>query len=298
MAVESTNENQTQNPQQVYQAPQAPQTPQAIPPAPVPEAKPVEAALPPPAPARRGIPKTLFFIIGIIVFLGIAAFVFSMVQQRISDENGIVTETPNPEAHVFEEYPDFPGIPINENTISFTKADGKFCLLYKGLVYLPQETGSLEPRIKEATPEMLEFPWIGLVDSPEDIVLFGGPGDEIISFKESPSNRSFVFIVNWTYEEGERFHMFRFNNNNLSELRVFEEPVDGLFHTPIVSIFSPGGNFLNLSMFRCPNCLDEEHPETLLYYIPTAETRNIGKVSQFAWERMTILTITDSTKRA
>jgi hypothetical protein len=273
--------------QPVYQAPAAaPQTPTAKK-APMPAPQQTPPAKPdvqpnPPAPKRKGLPKSLLFIVVIIIFLGLAAVAFSMVRNRINNEGEEATATPGPAEHVFEEYPDFTGIPINDNTISFTKADGKFCLLYKNKIYLPQETGSLEPRIKDATEEMLAFPWIGLVDAPENITIFGGPGDEVFSFKESPSNKSFVFIVRWTYENGERFHMFRFNNDNLSELRVFDEPTDGLFSTPKVNLFSPGGNFLNLTMLRCAKCL-EEKPETLLYYIPTAETRNIGKVSEFSW---------------
>lgn len=247
-------------------------------PTPPPQSPDTEPTSPVPKPKRRGLPKTLLFVVGIIIFLGVAAFVFSLVQDRISNnEESATKEAAGPTEHEFEEYPNFAGIPINENTISFVKADGKFCLLYKGKVYLPQDTGSLEPRVKDATEEMLAFPWLGLVDAPDNIT-----GDEIYSFRHSPSNKSFVFITRWTMEEGEKFHMFRFNNDNISQLRVFDEATDGLFHAPKINIFSPGGNFLNLSMFRCAGCLNE-HPETLLYYIPTAETRNIGKVSEFSW---------------
>jgi hypothetical protein len=182
---------------------------------------------------------------------------------------------------VFEEFPDFPGIPIGENTVSFVKADGKFCLLYKGVVYLPQDSGSLIPKREEATEEMLAFPWIGLVDAPADLP--SSKTGEVFSFKASPSNNSFVFIMRWLGSEDERYHMYRFFNNNLSELRIFTQ-ADGLFYAPKLSLFSLGGNFLNLSMFRCADCLTEQ-PESLLYYIPTGDIRNIGKVSFFEWSQ-------------
>lgn len=241
--------------------------------APPPQA-PIEPT-PPPAPKKRGIPKTLIFIVVILIFLGAAAFAFSFVQMRVNKSEPTPTEAPK--KHVFEEYPDVAGIPIDDKTISFLKADGKFCLLYNNVIYLPQDEGKLEPRTKEPNEEMLAFPWIGLVEAPNA----DEPG-EIYSFKESPSNKSFVFIARFLENGVEKYHMYRFNNNAISELRVFDEETDGLFFAPKISIFSPAGNFLDLSMFRCNTCL-EEYPETLLYYIPTAETRNIGKTTDFSW---------------
>lgn len=221
-------------------------------------------------PKKRFIPKTLLLIIFFITVLGISSFIFLRGKATVAPEDTA------PE-HFFEEFPGFPGIPINDSTISFIKADGKFCLLYKGVVYLPQDSGVLIPKSKEETEEMATFPWTGLVDAPGDIIGV----DEIFSFKDSPSNNSFVFITRWETPAGERYHMYRFYNNRFSELKIFSQ-ADGLFFVPKLNLFSLGGNFLNLSLFRCPDCLTEQ-PETLLYYIPTGETRNIGKVSFFEW---------------
>src|SRR3990167_8464994 len=223
-------------------------------------------------PKKRTFPKALMAVIFFILILGIGSFIF--LRGRDGVVNGPETTTPE---HVFEEFPDFPGIPINDSTISFVKADGKFCLLYKGVIYLPQDSGVLVPKSQEETEEMAAFPWIGLVDAPGDI----NGTDEVFSFKDSPSNNSFVFITRWETSSGESYHMYRFFNNNISELRIFR-PDNGLFYVPKLNLFSLGGNFLNLSMFRCPECLTEQ-PETMLYYIPTGDTRNIGKVSHFEW---------------
>lgn len=264
------NQNKTAEPEPAYQAntppPQVTGEPSAQT-APIPN--------PPPGPKKRGLPKVLLVVVLAIIALGGPAYLL------LGRNKPAVTEPefdPYTE-HVFEEFPDFPGIPISENTISFVKSDGKFCILYKGVVYLPQDSGVLIPKKEEATAEMLAFPWIGLVDAPNDLV--PGGADEVFSFKDSPSNNSFVFIMRWQTQEGERYHMYRFFNNNFSELKVFTRD-DGLHYVPKLNIFSLGGNFLNLSMFTCANCLTEQ-PETVLYYIPTGDTRNIGKVSFFEW---------------
>lgn len=224
-------------------------------------------------PKRPKIPKPLLAVILIIFLLGAASF--ALIRGRVLPAPG--TEPGSSKQHVFEEFPNFPGIPINERTVSFVKADGKFCLLYKGVVYLPQDSGALVPKSKEETEEMASFPWIGLVDAPADV----GEIDQVFSFKDSPSNNSFVFIMRWGTARNERYHMYRFYNNKFSQLKIFSQE-DGLYYVPKLNLFSLGGNFLNLSMFRCPDCLSEQ-PETLLYYIPTGETRNIGKVVFFEW---------------
>ncbi len=221
---------------------------------------------------KRKLPKTLVVVILFVIGLGTLAFLFLKNQPQVAQPQA------TPFKHTFEEYPDFSGIPINENTISFVKADGKFCLLYGGVVYLPQDSGVFVPKSETATEEMLAFPWIGLVDAPAELSV---GVDEVFSFKDSPGNNSFVFIMRWQSSAGERYHMYRFFNNKFSELKVFTS-ADGLYHVPKLNIFSLGGNFLNLSMFRCVGCLTEQ-PETTLYYIPTGDTRNIGKVSFFEW---------------
>ena len=125
---------------------------------------------------------------------------------------------------------------------------------------------------------MYAFPWIGLVNAPENLV---ESKDEVFSFKESPSNNSFVFIMRRGKTSGEEFWMYRFFNNKFSELKKFNL-ADGLYYVPKLNLFSPGGNFLNIGLFICTDCLSEK-PETMLYYIPTGNYRNIGKVSFFEW---------------
>lgn len=256
--------NPNSQPQNVYPAPPP------IPTVPVQDITPIVQG-------KKKFPKKLLIFLILLVVAGVSLFAFYKTENPVSEE-----ENTQEVVHVFEEYPNFPGIPIKENTISFLKADGKFCLLYKGIVYLPQDSDSFIPKAMDLTEEMKAYPWIGLVDAPDNLVAEGGPGDAIFSFKETPSNRSFVFIVRWDTSEGENYHVFRFNNNNFSELRVFNTQKDGLYYAPKLHSFSPGGNYLNLNMFRCPGCLNDV-PETLLYYIPTGDDRDLGQVSYFKW---------------
>lgn len=216
---------------------------------------------------KRRIPKLVVVFLPLILIVIAIAFVL-LRKQNMAEP---VIENPYT-THTFDDFPDFTGIPITDNTISFLKVDNKFCLLYKGIVYFPQDTGSLTPRTKKEDSEIQGFPWKGLLETQDD---------EIYSFASSPSNKSFVFITRGAAKDGDEYRMYRFINNSISELKVFK-PSDGTVYVPKIFKFSPGGNFLNLSMFTCADCLSER-PDTLLYYIPTGDTRNIGQVSEFNW---------------
>lgn len=254
------------------ESPQIPLNP--VPPVQSPTVEPVSPIVTP----KRRVPKKLLILVLLIVLAGVGIVLFNKTKNTMPD----MPQEEEQVAPVFEEYPDFSGIPINETTVSFLKADGKFCLLYKGIIYTPQDSGSFLPKAKDLTAEMEAFPWIGLVDAPNNLVSDGGAGDAVFSFKETPSNRSFVFIMRWDTVDGEQYHMFRFNNNTFSELRVFNQDQDGLYYSPRLHSFSPGGNYVALNMFRCPGCLSEV-PETQLYYIPSKDVRDLGQVSYFNW---------------
>ncbi len=145
---------------------------------------------------------------------------------------------------------------------------------------MEQNSGSYEVReVESDNPD--QYPWYGLVDAPEGLLNIDGSGDEVFSFKGTPSNKSFSFVMHWNTGEEDAYYMYRFNNNELSQLRVFTRE-DGLFFVPKLNEFSFGGNFVNIHLFPCPSCTDQV-PETLLYYIPTGEVKEIGRVSQFSW---------------
>ena len=268
-----------QNAPQVAQQPQEQQKTAATPPQPqvqAPQTPTVSQQKADEKPKRKlPIRKALVVVVLLVIIAGGAL----LASQFIGRDPGDVT--PGAEEHTFEEFPDFSGIPINENTVSFAKVDNKFCLRYKGHIYLEQNSGEYEVReVESEDPD--QYPWYGLVDAPEDLVVSDGEGDRLFSFKATPSNKSFVFIMQWENQNGEQYHMFRFNNNEFSNLRVFNQSADGLFYAPKLNEFSLGGNFVNIHMFPCAICTSQV-PETLLYYIPTGETKDIGQVSYFSW---------------
>lgn len=259
-----------QQPPQPQQQPEQPTSPE-------PELAVAPPPVVPPKPKRKiPIKKALFVIIFLVLLAGGAILASQYLKNPPASD-----VAPQAGEHIIEEFPDFNSIPVTEDTISFTKVDNKFCLLYRGHVYLEQETGSYDVRlVKDANPD--DYPWYGMVNAPDGLIAKDGPGDELFSFKASPSNKSFVFIMRWATESGgERYYMYRFNNNQLSKLYEFSRS-DGLFFVPKLNEFSLGGNFLNLHNFPCATCTTQV-PETILYYIPTGEQKNIGRTTDFNW---------------
>lgn len=245
-----------------------------------------QTAPPPPPPPKRGFPlKIVLIIAAIFAILSVGIIAVALLsggddnQQPVVNNNQVFAPSPTPQAgpreHVAEEYPDFQGIPVGENTVAFNKVDESFRIKYMGQIFHEQDTGSFLPR--EVFPENADqFQWYGLVETPDDVV--GEP--KLFSFKAPPTYRSFIFIMKWDREDGERYEMYRFQDNQVTKIEEFTK--DRNFYVPIIDDFSLGGNFVSINIFSCPTCYDEE-PEILLYHLPSGESRNIGRVSYFAW---------------
>src|SRR3989344_1359031 len=228
----------------------------------------------------RKFPIKIFFI-SVVALALLGGGVYASISLLNNSGEREEELAPTTEEHVSTQYPNFPGIPVGQNTISFVKADGKFCILYNNKIYLPQDTGSFVPKVMSAAG-MENFPWIGLVDVPEDITREVQTANEIFSFKASPRNESFIFVTRWTTAEGtEEYNVYRFNND-ISKLMMFTYDF-GLYFVPKVDTFSPGGNFVKFAMFQSPFIRDPL-PETQLMYIPTKELRYLGLVTDFEWK--------------
>lgn len=268
----------------VAQVPQA-AAPKPVTPAPNPSVQPTASppTIPPPPP-KKGFPIKIVVIIA-IVFILIFAGIFAVIllsggqpEEQVVD-NQVFAPSPTPEVgpreHTAEDYSEFNGVPIDEGTVAFNKVDESFRIRYFDQIYHEQDSGSFQPR--EVFPETADdFDWYGLVDTPDDVV--GQP--QLFSFKAPPTYRSFVFIMRWDDEAGEKFEMYRFHDNQVTKLEEFRK--DRSFYVPVLDNFSLGGNFVSINIFSCTTCFDEE-PEILLYHIPSGESRNIGRVSYFAW---------------
>jgi len=244
-------------------------------------ANPQPAVASPPPPTRK-LPLKIIIIIAVVFLLVFIAVIAMSIltggnsapaeQQVYSPES---TPLAGPAEHTVEEYPDYNGIEVDENTVSFNKVDESFRINYLGKIYHEQDTESYGPR--EVFPETADdYTWYGLVDTPDDVI--GTP--ELFSFKAPPTYRSFIFIMRWDRSDGEKYEMYRFHDNQVTKLTDFTK--DRAFYVPILDNFSLGGNFVSINIFSCPTCTYEE-PEILLYHIPSGETRNIGRVSYFSW---------------
>lgn len=258
--------------------PPAPNPAQNVPMAePTPLAQPTPVAAPsmpvmPPPPAKKG-GGLKFVIIGLVVVLVLSLVIGAVVilmPQGTTDKTGEETKDEGPGAreHEAQEYPDFVGVEIGEDTVAFNKVDESFRIRYKEQIFHEQDTGEFTPR--EVFPETKDdFKWYGLVDAPDS---------KLFSFKAPVTYQSFIFIMRSNTEE--KYTMYRFQNNQLSLLSEFTK--DRVFYAPIIDDFSLGGNFVSIKLFTCPTCTDGT-PEVLLYHIETGETKNLGQVSHFAW---------------
>jgi len=235
----------------------------------------------PPAPEKANGKMKLIVIV--LIVLAVLGIVIAIIMFLLSSGNSNSTKKIDiekqsevgPRDHEAQEFPEFQGVEVADTTVAFNKVDESFRIRYLGKIFHEQDTGEFSPR--EVFPETADdFTWYGLVDKPEDTLNDGG----LFSFKAPDTYQSFMFIMRWDDESGERYQMYRFNDNQVSLLREFTK--ERLFYVPIIDGYSLGGNFASIKLFTCPTCT-EESPEILLYHITTGDTKNIGQVSYFAW---------------
>ena len=255
------------------------QTTLPIPNSPNPNTAPVPPKPMPPVSPNKGL--NLKLIVGalvIVLVIGILVAVLLVFLPKKNTDTSVVpqgTEGPGPRDHTSQEFPNFAGIDLGDKTVAFNKVDDSFQLKYLGKIFHEQDTGTFAPR--EVDFEASDnFTWYGLVNPPDKTL---GDGS-IFSFKAPLTYQSFVFIMRWDQPEGEHYYMYRVHDNEVSLLREFTK--DTLFYAPIIDGFSLGGNFVSIKLFTCPTCTDE-NPEVLLYHIKSGETKNLGRVSYFAW---------------
>jgi len=274
--------------------PPPPDTPVSIPPPvqPIPEP---EAMTSPPTPVLpTSVPPTIpverskrkkFLLLGIALFLivsGVGAIAL-FIPRLQTVTAPIETHIPTPNKKPDEMSGFTSGIPITENTVQVTKADGKYCLRYKGKVYLPQQQGEYEP--KEVFPEDPEiYQWHGLVDPPGDLAIKTTFKDEIFGFKAYPDNSGFMFIMRWPKEKSDHYEVFNFNDNSVSPVASFTPSLQELvYRVPKIYQMSPGGNLVSLHMFDCWEC-ERHYPQTFLLNLSSKQTKVIGQTSYFSWK--------------
>lgn len=265
-----------EQPQPIAPAPPKPR-PQQLP---TQGASPAPVNTPAPPPPRKSGGKMKFIIIGLVVFLilaiviGVAVFI-----SRGGSGNPRATAEPSgepgPKEHEATEFPEFEGVEITDDTVSFNKVNESFRIRYKDQIFHEQDTGKFRPREVFPVEEALTFDWYGLVNPPEDV-----DDGELFSFRAPPTYQSFIFIMRWESAQGELYQMHRFHDNKVSLLREFTE--DRLFYVPVLDSFSLGGNFVSINLFPCATCFDVV-PEVLLYEVSTGFVKNLGQVSYFAW---------------
>jgi len=160
----------------------------------------------------------------------------------------------------------------------------------------------LEP--KELTnTDTANYKWIDIVE--EGIEDFAGSksilvSDRLFSFKKVPDSNSFIFVVEWSRSAGQnqgswspyQFERVLFyydrsqGEGKLNKIQSFSSyPNDTNAYTfPKIDTFSNDNGYVSLQLFECWNC-GGHMPETLLLNIQTLKTKNIGKVTQFAWKQ-------------
>lgn len=176
------------------------------------------------------------------------------------------------------------GIPMQENTVSFTRVGKNTYLQYRGKIYGEDE--QFEPQ-QVTLPNEQKYTWYGLVDAPKnaDHTLF----DEVFSFKTIPNTRNFIFVMRYTLPPGSKpawsLPVYYYNQAASEKLSLVLPPGSdvGTNSVPKISEISSDGDYVSFSMFPCWNC-GGSHPETRVMNLKTAANKSIGKTSYFAWK--------------
>ncbi|KKQ77063.1 MAG: hypothetical protein UT00_C0022G0005 [Parcubacteria group bacterium GW2011_GWA1_38_7] len=260
------------------------QPPVGIPAPPPPAGAPIAPAVPfSPIVINQGGSKKKFliFAFSLLILVGGGLVGASLLSNKTSlNPISQASPQPTPLTPKDDELAGFAkGIAIGPNTVSVTKADGKFCLQYKGKIYLPQELTSEIPKVV-TPPDPSVYTWYGLLNAPEDLT---NQDSELFSFKASPDNQNFVFIMRWARSPQEQFEMFRFTASGVSPIKSFGlAAFEGAYWVPRISQMSIDGQFTSVHTYKCIDCT-AHLPETLLFNLPQIQNINIEKVQEFEW---------------
>ncbi len=245
--------------------------------------------------------KFLFFFLVFLILIGLVAglsYYFGMTEG--SRFFGLRKVLPTPAAEkttppveispiVVAEGTEFDLIAPGENTISFSRNEGKIILLYRGKMY---GEGKLEEPVDMATA-LVNYRFIALLDAP-DWVTPGAPmADEVFDLKSIPGTDEFVFVMRWGKKQeggGEAtediYHLYHYHKSDAYEVhqvKVYSLALENNKpFVPRLTSFSSDATFAELKMFPCWNC-GGGIPDTGLLNLDSSEYKNIGPTSFFEW---------------
>lgn len=236
--------------------------------------------------------KYLLILVSILVLLavGFGGYYFGAQkqtpQQILPSPSPLMTTTPTQSPVTPGISPIDAGIPIQANTVSFTRVNGAVYLRYKGKIYSEEAANKNDPSLTNL-PNPDTYTWYGLVDAP---VMPANTGfDELFDFKVFPNTYNFVFIMRWPVDDMKTdYKIFYYDafaaNNKVSLLYTSTQGDNGNDYTVArIKQISQDGKYIAFNMLGCWNC-GGHMPKTLLFSLATKATKQIGMASYFAWK--------------
>jgi hypothetical protein len=249
----------------------------------------------PPAPAGKKPFSKLLKILLVLFIVG--SLLSGGYYMGSANKNSNTTKTPSPSPtqtadHVFPSITKAPsdsGIPIKENTVSFTMVNGEVYMRYKGRIYNEKAANNNDPS-QNVLPDPDNYTWYGLVDAPkipEDMSGF----DELFNFKMLPDKNNFIFIMRWPISTtNTAFNVYYYDayKNGSKVIKLFSSSEDSdqeEYFVPRINKISPDGKYVAFNMYVCCNC-GGLYPETMLYNLEAKQSKRIGKTSLFNWKEI------------
>lgn len=87
---------------------------------------------------------------------------------------------------------------------------------------------------------------------------------------------------------GQEYHIYYYDltltnpEDRLTTIYTSTSSAKADFEAPKIDQISSDGNYASFSLFKCWNCQDNS-AETILWYAADNTTKNIGRVTDFAW---------------
>lgn len=193
-----------------------------------------------------------------------------------------VTNTPTPTTIL----PIDAGIPIEANTVSFTRSNGNVYLRYKGHIY-SEEAANKNDYTLTKLPNPDAYQWYGLINAPQ-IPTDAIDLDELFDFKVMPNKTNFSFIMRWPQNMTTiDYKVFYYNayasGNKVTNLfNKTDDTKQKNYDIPRLYEISNNNVDVAFNMYPCWDC-GTNKPEVMLFNIETKQTKTIGKVSYFNW---------------
>lgn len=193
-----------------------------------------------------------------------------------------VTNTPTPTTFL----PIDAGIPIEADTVSFTRSNGNVYLRYKDHIYSEESANKNDYTLtKLSNPDA--YQWYGLINAPQ-IPASAVDLDELFDFKIMPNKSNFIFIMRWPRSKTIiDYKVFSYDayasGNKVTNLfNKINNTKDKNYNIPRLYKISNNNKDVAFNMYSCWNC-ETSQPEVMLFNIDTKQTKTIGKVSYFSW---------------